>query len=732
MKLFSLLNLLLLSLAIMPLSSEIIENEGSEYIKNVLEKYSNMSVYKDKTEVIMILSAHGTENQISYKSELAFKRPNKIMIKSSSELYGQTMISDGTDIYTFIPYMNKYTKISLSNKSLDSILKTDLTDFESMGTDQFLIYLFINNDKFFSEIDTEISISGEEIINNTLYDIIEIKNNDILIVVWIEKKTSLIRKIVFDASSIIRDQQLEMGIEPQELQMKYVELHNEIISNDIDDSIFHFTPPLDSEKVDSFHETYEKSDDFVFIGKKIADFEIKPINKRKLFRLSRTKASAVLTAFVNPDNNEFHELIKSLNKLYIKYNKRKIFFVAISTEDNEKKLKDYLRSNKLQIPVGIDTDNKLSNQFGVSSYPTIYITDSSGIIQQIYTGYFKGISSSIDNDIKIIIQQEKELKVDNDKKIKGLFRLWHLPLTITGLSANSLITAVDTSGDFYFVSGQGTIKKIIKQKEQIRIIKSIDLNNDGKTDYLGYKNLGRHLIALDPKCRKIWKIRIDPGINDIAIADLENDGKPEIAVGLTGIEGIKVFNNDGHLIFSSTDVVNVLGLSIGDLYNDKNPEIAALSSDGQIYIFDKEGNLIDQINPEFETNYVHIVEFNDNTSGIILAGNSGNNEILKLLSKDKIPKWEVILGNISSARVNQIRFHKESGSIAVTTKNGQIFVFNKNGNRIGYIKENGLNIQIDWFQTESGHTNLITGSIEGGLNSYYISDLVDPDFNNED
>jgi hypothetical protein len=136
-----------------------------------------------------------------------------------------------------------------------------------------------------------------------------------------------------------------------------------------------------------------------------------------------------------------------------------------------------------------------------------------------------------------------------------------------------------------------------------------DLNGDGKLEVF-FNGWDRRFYALDADGKMLWQYpSLDAGWSSAAIADLDNDGFPEIIVG-NGIVAnpnigtpnggyLYVFNKDGTVRWRVyQDQIFYSSPAIGDINGDGYPEIVIGTGDyfngvgKKIYAYDRNGNLL--------------------------------------------------------------------------------------------------------------------------------------------
>lgn len=707
--------------------SQIIKTEehisADTILRDTLKLYSNFKSYSDTTEISMSLVSFNMENKVSYNYDISILKPNKISILSHSDTYGKTMVSDGIDMWIHMPFMAKHTRTS-APAGLDHIFNVDISDIEGMGTEQFLLYLFFNEGKgFLSSDKLKSSIYGEELVNGKVSYIIDLKQDPLLIRLWIDKDSSYINKIMLDATSLIEKQQQQIGIDNPQMNMEYIEIHSNItVDTELDENVFKFRVPEDSEIVDDFYDEQVPSHEYLNLEKKFIDFELRSLTKKDRIKLSQYYGDIIILSFMDITQEKSQYLISDLKNISFKYKNSPVSVIAIDSTNNEKLLKKTIKGKKIRFPLLIEEDSGISNIYGASSFPSLYIIDENGTIKHIYSDYFMGLKERIQQDIGLLLAAMEKPYIDPQKEdpTRGLHKLWHLPVKTTSLSSDDLLISISAQSEMYLISDKGNIINIIKLKHRINTINSIDMENDGIKEYIGYWKNHTDIIAFDNSGKLIWKNKIMPGITDIKTGDISSDERPEIVVGLNGFEGVKTLDHDGQQIWSSTDIINSSKLDIGDINNNGSKEIAALSGDFSVHILDNSGKAIKILEPEIQPNFLRAVKNSDNDTDLLISGSSYDNEILKLVDWNGRVIWETILGNIQSSRVEDIKVHPQKDIIAVSTADGQVFVFDKIGNIMAYLDENSSNILIEWLITDTGETNLVTAGIENGITNYLL------------
>jgi peroxiredoxin/outer membrane lipoprotein-sorting protein len=693
------------------------EDNARTILDNVLNVYGNLRTYRDATQVNMTLLSEGVENAVSYNSDISIKKPYKFSINNQSDIFSKKIISDGQYIWTYYPTINKYTK-KQAPRTIFQFLSAKFDNFEKMGTEEFPLFMFFDTKSdIFSSTDTVVNHLGEELLEGNLNDIIEIQSNKINITLWINRENSYIKKLTLEAMPVMQDQQVDADYS-QEIKLKYEEIHSDIsIDSKIPDNDFKYTPPSGASVFDGFNAKSERTHGQAYPGKKMIDFKKKPVNMKDFISLSSYKGNIMMLLFFDNKNTAISsDLAKSIQYVYKRFKSKNLTVIGLDNSGDDSNLKEFLKKNKIKFPVIYDEAGSVSRSYNVKILPTIFIIDEKGEILHIYTSYFPGLEDQLNDDIGVLLEEPEDLFKD---QMGGLQKLWHLPLKATDIVVDKHITVMTTSGNLYNVTQDGSINRIIKTDSRIRKILPLKgTNTDIK--YLGYRQGGRDLLAINDNGHVVWHKTITPGINDIDYVPGSASKQPAIAVAQNGIEGIQLLDHKGNEIITSTDITNAVSLSAGNLNFEKS-NIAAISNDGKLYILDNKCNLIKSIDTGIYANFVKIIEgFNTDEGSFIVSGSLKNNEILQLLNNKGTLIWEIILGNADSSHVEKVKLHPAKNKIAVSTADGQIIVFDNNGDIITDTKENSSHILIDWIPLESDQINLITAGIQSGIINYIL------------
>ena len=152
-----------------------------------------------------------------------------------------------------------------------------------------------------------------------------------------------------------------------------------------------------------------------------------------------------------------------------------------------------------------------------------------------------------------------------------------------------------------------------------------DLNNDGRPEVVVGTTLGNgpissstgYISVLNSSGGEIFNNRMERGgIVSVAVADLDNDGTGEILAG--SWPALSVFDHEGNSKWNYTTGGRVNALTAQDLNNDGNKEVIIASND--VYVLDNEGKLLCENSAGSEVYALEIKDLDGDGRAEILVG----------------------------------------------------------------------------------------------------------------
>ena len=144
-------------------------------------------------------------------------------------------------------------------------------------------------------------------------------------------------------------------------------------------------------------------EDNPLIGKKAPSIELKDISGKK-FSLSSLKGKVVLLQFWASQCPPCIRDLPSLDKIYQTYKNKKFVVVAVSTDSDQEVVKKIVHEQKISLPVVVDSQREVMNQYGVFALPTSFLINKKGHIVEQYIGEKDWMSQKSTDTINKILE----------------------------------------------------------------------------------------------------------------------------------------------------------------------------------------------------------------------------------------------------------------------------------------------------------------------------------------
>lgn len=80
------------------------------------------------------------------------------------------------------------------------------------------------------------------------------------------------------------------------------------------------------------------------------------------------------------------EEMPALSKLYSRFKDKGLIIVGVSIDSSEKLVKSFLETNPVSFPIATDIDSKIADLYKVYTYPTTFLIDKHGVVQEYFLG----------------------------------------------------------------------------------------------------------------------------------------------------------------------------------------------------------------------------------------------------------------------------------------------------------------------------------------------------------
>ncbi len=607
------------------------------------QAYRKAKTYNDKG--MIRLEADSADKKINEKIDfsVALERPNKLRM----EAYSAKVVIDGKKFYASIDdlpgqVLEKDAPAELTMKSVfsDRILTAAACNRFAGVAPQMLLLM---DDKAVDILlrnaeEPKLAEPGE--IEGRICYRVQIRHPDGLAVLWIDKQSLLLRRMILPTGDLRSELTQEIGSQIESISL-VAEFPGAQLNGSVDQRAFQFEVPPGAQIVSFFIPPHPGQ----LLGKTVPDFKFVDLEGKPITPQSLAGKITVLdfwATWCDPCKVS----LPRLQKVSEKYKDNdKVAFLAVSVDEPQvenKTVEDVMKELKVTIPVCRDPDRTFL-AFKFSGIPYSFIIDAKGIVQDFEGGANPEIAAVLpakidkllagENIYEPLLKEYQELvkqfistgqEGENGAKVEEhaipqakiadpsnprtfkLSPLWKCAelkslgnIMVTGsLNAQPRLLVIN---QFKSVAEVGLDGKVIAVHE-LKIGDAEVVSNlrwftaaDGKK-YLAVFAVGQQRChLLDDQ----WNILLSypedalanphSGIADVELGDLDGDGVPKMYVGYGGVVGVQAVSLEGKRIWSNRSLFNVIHMAITDPDADGRRTLLCTHNNGTLLELDAKG-----------------------------------------------------------------------------------------------------------------------------------------------
>ncbi|MDP8208052.1 MAG: TlpA disulfide reductase family protein [Candidatus Electryonea clarkiae] len=145
-------------------------------------------------------------------------------------------------------------------------------------------------------------------------------------------------------------------------------------------------------------------------GQKAPDFTLKSIDGEKAKLADFLEEGPVLLDFWATWCVPCKQALPHLAKIHESYKDQGFKLVSISTDNTRSvgKVRPYVKSQKWEFPVLLDTDNEVLKRYRANSVPMSVLISTEGLIIKTWIGYHPGEEKDIEKEVKKLLASKTE------------------------------------------------------------------------------------------------------------------------------------------------------------------------------------------------------------------------------------------------------------------------------------------------------------------------------------
>jgi outer membrane lipoprotein-sorting protein len=611
--------------------------DAMELLERVVEAYHKADSYEDDGKLLLRYTSEGKTYEETSEFSLTLDGPNRMRLRA----YDALVVCDGQNFRATIEEAPDEVlsypapdELSLGTVYRDLVLGRALN--QVVGSVPLSLFLdpeplpgFQYNARS-PELDTPEKIRGDVCYR------VRIKRREGAIVLWIDEKTLVVRRVEYPAEGYRRMFEHYPG---QVTALTITAEHeNARLNPRIDEAKFHLDMPAGAELVKQF--------DFVLVGGRIPRFKLHGADGKWITRESLAGKIAVIKFWRKDDLEKFRDDLATFEEVQKRYQEQDaVVFLPVNVDEkdvSDEDLKTALAKAGLSLPV-VRIDVRVAfRSFPLQVVPFTVILGRDGTLQEYMQGVYPDQSKTLPKSIDTLLaggelvleppQQPRgyesyagfhwqnplaaedemqpttapefaqaEIAPASEPELLRLKRLW----SSKQVSApGNMLVVHEESGDRVFVLDEASSVAEVGADGKMLFKRPLELLEDGQVAFLrtAVDGSGRRFFlasAIGAKQLYLfdqqWKRRLvfpeesdSLAISDVQLSDLNGDGELEMLVGYVGLVGTHCVDLQGRSIWRNRVAENVLHLAV--TAPDRSAQRQLLVAQGMLLPLESNGN----------------------------------------------------------------------------------------------------------------------------------------------
>lgn len=203
-----------------------------------------------------------------------------------------------------------------------------------------------------------------------------------------------LRRVTMDASAVMknRGQKIE-GTTSSDGQGDKVELnvyyHNPVVNEVIPASTFSFTPPATAKLVNSFvpDRPQPKEEVHPLVNKPAPPALLTLLDGRQVALSSLRGKKVIVLDFWATWCGPCRRSLPLISQLAEAYQPKGVAFFAVDLQEQAGQVSEFLEKQPLAMPVALDSDGKVADQFQAAAIPQTVVIGKDGVVRAVHVGY---------------------------------------------------------------------------------------------------------------------------------------------------------------------------------------------------------------------------------------------------------------------------------------------------------------------------------------------------------
>ncbi len=356
--------------------------EAEDAIRKMCDFYKHQKSFSLKSETKAEIHGAGINNSSKSSFSAILERPNLVALKGEGGA-GLTVVCDGDDLYVAVAALKKYMKTD-APESLTELASNSLMSIGAPGTTNFALALATDDPaKVILQGVTASKDLGVVQLNGQPARHLSFTRGKLAWEAWVaEGAQPLLLQVDYDLSKMVRLGTKEVKIV---VTQTYKDWKFGFTPSPKD---FTFTPPKNAKEVHNLLRRGDEEDEpSPLLGKAAPKVDLERLDGNRVKLADNAGKDVVMldmwATWCGPCSQELPHLINVAKD----YKGKGVVLYAIDLREKKDKINEFLKKEKFDMTIGLDSDGKLAEACGVEGIPMLMLIDKKGVVQVVHIGY---------------------------------------------------------------------------------------------------------------------------------------------------------------------------------------------------------------------------------------------------------------------------------------------------------------------------------------------------------
>jgi peroxiredoxin len=381
------------------------EPKPETLLREMTDYIGNLPAFSCRIELAVRVQAQGMDNSMTSKMTVRLERPNRLAYRLEEGLMGMNVVSDGKQIIQHIPSLNRYTIEDAPANLADFSGENAAMVTPMMGIPATLIPA--SGEKLYQTLMDGVTKSeyiGIENVGEVRCHRCRFSREEFSWDIWIETgERPLVHKVVPDLSQ----QFANAGGAMKDAKLEYSLVFSDWnVAPEFTDADFAFNLPEDAQEVASLFEGLaggQQEGPHPLLGQQAPPFKTVNLQDEPVDLAAHLGKDIVMLDFWATWCGPCVEAMPHVDGVAKKFADRGIVFYAVNVGEDAATIKEFLESKELDVPVAMDLDSAITQQYGANGIPQTVLIGKDGKVQVVHVGFSANLADELSAEIEELL-----------------------------------------------------------------------------------------------------------------------------------------------------------------------------------------------------------------------------------------------------------------------------------------------------------------------------------------